>query len=460
MERAAAELFLASLFVEPTPERHEALKNAAQATRSWEGLLPALESHGVLGLFLRNLEAAGVELPTGVAGSFQARHGAQLDQSHRTRLGLVRFLAGAARAGVEVTLVGGSALCFDLYDAPLRRLGELELFVAPEHFARALAAAEQAGLLLAEGAMPAWWYRRAGLAVPLVASSARLADARLASTLHHPSLLLTARQPEVLARRRRVAHEGHPLFLLDPIDGLLELAVHVATRAGELALVSGRRHLLTAASGTPAHLSLDQILDLRTHIERRHAELAPAAVVARAREWNAEPALRAVLECLQMGLGFLPGPREWARQVTQILAAQATSSPRGAALALFRPDPIERLPQWLRPTEAYLAARYALPASSPSARRHLARARHLLEVLGLGVVAGLGFPLALLARRLARPARRASWQAAQTPERMSDVNDAWRAAARVEQPKSLTPKTIALPEREESVARFPDRYLG
>lgn len=458
MDRAAAELFLASLFFESTPERSEALRNAAISSGSWEGLCAALEGHGVLPLFLRNLAQAGIELPPALAPTLTARGGAQRDEDQRTRLTLTRFLAAAGRDGVELTLVGASALVYDLYPECVRRLGVLELFVAPEHLARALRAAETAGLLLDEVTLPPWWYRRTGTVLPLAPSSPMLGSLGLRSTLHHPSLLLTAREPEVLARRKRVAHEGHALFLLDPVDGLLELATSVALRTGETTLVSGRRHLLEAASRAPLALHLEHLLDLRTHIERRHTELAPANVLARAREWGAEPALRATLECIQMGLGFLPGAREWARQVLKGLAGATRSGP--SASALFRPDPFERLPQWLRPSDAYLTTHFGL-APAPSARSlRLVRARHIAAVLAAGAVAGLGFPLALAARRLARNSRRAAWASAQTPQRMSDVNDAWKAAARVEQQKPITPRTISLPAREEGVARFPDHYRG
>jgi putative nucleotidyltransferase-like protein len=455
MDRAAAELLLASLFVETTPERQEALRNAAQAATNWLGLLPSLESHGVLLLFQRNLEEAGIELPPAVAPQFQARTGEQRDEHHRARLTLQRFLASAALEGVEITLCGGSALCLDLYSSPLRRLGQLEAFVAHEHLTRALRAGKQAGLLQAEDSLPAWWYRRTRLPLALAPSSSLLRGVRLHSQLHHPSLLLTAREPEVLGRRQRTPFEGHALFQLDALDALLELCVTVAARAGEALLVSGRRHLL-AAAGSGAHaLRLDQLLDLRTFIERRSAECPPASVVARAREWSAEPALRAVIECIQMGLGFLPGAREWARQVAQAVAAAA-----GASSALFRPDPIERLPQWLRPSDAFLAQRYALPKGAEPRARHIARARHLAAVLGATAVAGLGYPLAWLGRHLSRDARRRAWAGAQEPQRLSDVNEAWRAAARAEQQKPITPRTISLPPPVEGVTRLPDHYKG
>ncbi|MSR62509.1 MAG: hypothetical protein EXS08_08695 [Planctomycetes bacterium] len=459
MDRAAAELFLASLFVETTPERLEALRNAAQAAKSWEGLIPALEGHGVLLLFQRNLGAAGIEVPTALAASLENRAGVQRDDHLRARLSLQRFLAGAARLGAEVTLVGGSALCLDLYASPLRRLGELEVFVPPEHFARALRAGEDAGLLPTAEALPAWWYRRTGSALRLAPSSVLLRGVRVSPLLHHPSLLLTTREPEVLARRRRAPFEGFALQQLEPMDALLELAVHVAAAAGE-ALVLGRRQLLLAAS-TPEHaLRLDQLLDLRTFVERHHAELAVPALLARAQEWSAEPALRATLECLQMGLGFLPAARAWARQVVQALAGSAAAGTNGAQAALFRPDPIERLPLWVRPSEAYLARRYALAANAGPQARKLARARHLASLLGAGLLAGVGYPAALVGRQLARSSNRAAWAAAGEPQRMSDVSEAFRSAARVEQQKPITPKSIALLPQEEGAVRLPDHYKG
>src|SRR5207244_7545285 len=96
---------------------------------------------------------------------------------------------------------------------------------------------------------------------------------------------------------------------------------NLCAHAGEALLTTGRRHLLGAAASPTHPLRLDQLLDLRAHVEARHGEIQPAALLARAAEWSAEPALRAALECIQMGLGFLPAARDWARQVAQGLAA-------------------------------------------------------------------------------------------------------------------------------------------
>jgi hypothetical protein len=279
---------------------------------------------------------------------------------------------------------------------------------------------------------------------------------RLRTTLHHPSLLLLVREPEIVGRRRQIAFEGHPLRLLDPLDALLELAVRIAVSAGEERLTGGRRHLLAAAGSSVDPLRLEHVLDLRTFVERRHAELPLAAVVARAQEWNAEPALRAVLECLLMGLGFLPEAREWARELARRLAAAATPG----ACALFRPDPIERLPLWLRPSAAFLARRHALPLAPATSALRRARARHVALVLGSAALAGAAFPVALLARRLSRDARRRRWQSAQAPQRLSDVTEAWRAAARVEQQQPIAPRAVRLLPQEEGALRFPDHYKG
>jgi hypothetical protein len=43
---------------------------------------------------------------------------------------------------------------------------------------------------------------------------------------------------------------------------------------------------------------------------------------------------------------------------------------------------------------------------------------------------------------------------------MSDVSSAWRAAARLDQQKPISPRSISLPPREENVLRFPDHYKG
>jgi len=455
MDRAAAELFLASSFVESTPERLAACKNAAANVKSFEGFVPALQHHGLVLLFQRNLGAAGVEPPPTLATQLTAGAGEARHAALRVRLTLQRFLAACAREGVEVTAIRGSALALGLYDEPLRTQRELELFVAPEHLARALRAAEVAGLAPAAGALPAWWYRHTHTTLPLRASSPHLVPVRLATRLHHPSLQLSVREPELVARRKRLSIEGHDLFVLDPLDALLELALHVASRAGQEPLTTGRRHLLTAVATSDAPLDPAELVDLRTFIERHHAAHPPAALVARAREWNAEAALCAVLECLTMGLGFLPAAREWTRAVAGPLAAAARPNP-----AVFFPDPFERLPHWLRPDPTTLARCTPLAGTPSTQLLRLARARHLLRAGLLGLFALVAFPFALLARQLSRSTREATFTALSDPAKQSDLAAAFKTTARVDDMKPITPRAIALEPREESASKYPDHYRG
>jgi len=465
MDRAAAELFLASLFLEPTPERESALKNAVPAAANWEGLLPALEAHGVLVLFRRNLERAGVELPAAIAPLLQSRANQLADEAQRTWLTLQRLLQVCAREPLEITLVGDSAFAFDVYpERTLRRPGTLELLVRGRHFAAALRCAEQAGLLLAESSLPARWQRSMHTSVELVPCSPLLCGVRLRARLHHPSLLLTVKQDELLQRRRSLDLEGSSVFTLDPLDRLLDLAVQLATRAGETLLAAGRRTLLAAAGSAGHPLRLSWILDLHSEVERRHAGLSVAGLVERAKEWNAEAALKASLELAHTGLGFAPEAREWVRQVTRGLAGASSSEGHGRAASalpvLFRPDPIERLPLWLRPSEAFLVRYYGLAAGASPRRLRVARARHLAGILGQGAVTLVALPIGLLARRLARNRRRAAWEEAQAPQRIGDLNDAWRAAQRVEQQKAIAPRSVSLLPQEEGVQRLPDHYRG
>src|SRR5262245_54179312 len=160
MDRAAAELLLSSLFLEPTPERDAALTKSAQAATNWEGLLPALEGHGVLLIFRRNIERVGVELPPTVAPILAGRVNRLADGAQHAWLTLRRLLGAAAIERIELTLVGDSAFAFDTYpERTLRPPGVLELLVRARDQSAALRAAEQSGLLPPESALPAAWHR-------------------------------------------------------------------------------------------------------------------------------------------------------------------------------------------------------------------------------------------------------------------------------------------------------------
>lgn len=461
MDRAAAELLVASLFVDPSAERLAALKQRSAAVTNWDTLLNAAQGHGVVGLLRHNLDAAGVELPASIAPVLAARASEAGDAGQRARLALQQILSAAAVENLDVTLVGASSYAFDLYaDRALRRPGLLELHVRARDLRTALRAAEVAGLLPEPRSLPAWWYRGTALPLPLAPSSSLLCRARLHTRLHHPSLLLGVREAEVRERRKRFSHEGWSVHVLDPIDRVLDHAVRLAASAGDKLLLPGRRGLVEAASDPGHPLRLDLVLDLATAIERFLADLPVAAVLERARQWRAEAPLSAALQCLQSGLGFVAPARDWARSVAMDLAR----GPRGVAQpnalpATFRPDPIERLPLWARPTEDFLVRRYAIErATRPALAR--AQALHYATLLVQGTVALLGLPIALVQRWMDRGQRDEALARAQSPQRQTDVVDAWRASQRLEQQKAITPRTLALPPPEEGAQRYPDHYAG
>jgi hypothetical protein len=79
---------------------------------------------------------------------------------------------------------------------------------------------------------------------------------------------------------------GVRAWTLEPLDRLLHLVTHLV-RHCPLDFVE-RETLVAWAADTRVPLRLKWLLDLRAEIERRHGELAPAALAARAAEWNAE----------------------------------------------------------------------------------------------------------------------------------------------------------------------------
>lgn len=453
MDRTASELCLATLFLRPTPERQVALGPLVQAVQDWAGLLDALEAHGVLGLFRRNLEAADVELPASVASALAPRAGRARDAGQRARLSVERISGHARGAGLDVTLRGEAVDLLELYEgADLRAPGVLDLHATARELRALLKALPRAGFLPEPGSLPTWWYRRLDLPVPLAPASPFLSAVRLHGCWHHPSLLIGVHESTLDGRRRRLGGPGVDAAAgpraLDPLDHLLDVTVELATHAGET-LRAGRRTLLAAAARPDQPLRLGRVLDLHTRVETRCAEIPVDALLERAREWNAEAPLQAALECLQTGLGLEAEAREWARRATQALARTTAGARPSPA---FRPDPIERLPQWVRPESSLLQRRHGSLSRG--------RVRHGLELVRQASVAGLGWPIACLQRRLERQQQAAAWDEARRPDRLADVTAAWRAAQRAEEQSPIRPRTLSLPVRDPHETRLPDHYAG
>jgi hypothetical protein len=432
--RPLGELVLAMLFLEPTPERLDALRAAARACPDWTGFPALCESHGILVLARRNLDLAGVAPPPGVQAELERREPVLRELALAFRLTQERFLAECARAGVEVVLLKGAALALDLYPDPaLRSQGDLDLLVRPGDVRAAVRAAARAGLW--PRALPLWWYRLVHFHVKLVPETALLGELELHWALHHPARLLTVHAEE-LFERRRPAPSG--AATLDPLDRLLHLVTHLASHHEHAPGRADREYLLRAAT-TPAHpLRLKWILDVRAEVERLHARCAAGELVRRALAWNAGGELSWALSWIQGALGFAPDAAAWVEQVSSGLpapdrgsAAPAAGRPHAAAAlpALhFRTSALARFPRWLWPPRSYLERRHPGRTGAPLRAGH--RIGHAARVLGLALLAALLLPVALVSSLCLGPARRRQRRSSLAPERVLDLALQRRALAR------------------------------
>ena len=94
---AEAEVVGRALFVEPTPERIEALMRAA-AGADLAALVRSLELHGILGLVARNLLLAGIPLDPDLSASLDTRQWANAEDVVRAFLAALE--AGRDRAAL------------------------------------------------------------------------------------------------------------------------------------------------------------------------------------------------------------------------------------------------------------------------------------------------------------------------------------------------------------------------
>ncbi len=414
-ERAAGQLVLAALFLEPSPERLEQLRLAARAVADWTEVPLLLESHGFLVLARRNLAQASAEVPAEVQEFLARREEALRQLDLYFRLALERFLVEAAQDHVEVTLLKGASLALDLYpDGALRNPGDLDVLVHPRDVRAAGRAAARAGLFPPEHALPLWWYRLAHFHARFVASSPPRRELELHWALSHPSQLLTVRLEELLARRCPVELRGARAWRLDVLDRFLHLVTHLDRHAEPLALAGDRESLLEAAC-TPGHpLRLKWILDVRAELERLAVVLDPEVLARRAAAWNAERELHAALAWIRDGLGFEPRAAARVEEVLEALGEDAAASgkqrsgPRPVLDASrpmrgldFRSAALARIPRWIFPPRRYFE-RSGRSRAPLIVRQALHAGRALLR----GLVGTLALPVAFLGSALLRQIRR------------------------------------------------------
>ncbi len=429
--RSAGELVLAALFLESTPGRLGALRQAAQALGDWGPVPLLLESHGILVLARRNLALAAAEIPEDAQRVLARREAALREVDLCFRLTLERFLVEAARYGIEITLLKGASLALDLYPDPaLRSQGDLDLLVHPRDVRPALLAAERAGLFPPPGALPLWWYRLAHFHAKLSPESPLLREVELHWALAHPSQLLTVGLDELLERRQAVEVAGSRAWALERLDRLLHLVTHLASHAAHAPLERDRESLIGAAS-TPGHpLRLKWLLDVQAEVERMAGSTGPEDLARRAGEWNAERELCAALEWVRDGLGFEPQAGNRVEKVLGALPRDAPGSRRRSRTprpakpdsrpmpALdFRSVALARFPRWVFPPRRF----FSRPGESRSTPLVLRRALHAARVLAGAALACCALPFALLGELLARSARAHARRRASSPERVLEL---------------------------------------
>jgi hypothetical protein len=462
VDPGVGEIVLASAFLDPLPERLERLRQAAQTAVDWAPVPLLLESHGVLVLARRNLALAGVEPPETIRETLTARERVLREIDLRFRLTLERFLRQTDAIDVEVTLLKGASLALDLYpESALRSQGDLDLLVRPRDVRRALGAGTRGGFFVGERALPVWWYRLAHFHVKLTPESLLLREVELHWALHHPSRLLTVRLERLLSRRVSVDIAGVRAWTLDPLDRFLHLVTHLKRHLEEAPLHPGRAALAAACSVHGHPIRLRWVLDIAAEVERFHVMTDPVALGERAREWNADSELAAMLAWLRGTVRFAPGAAAWLDRAIAALGSPAASyddnrtsrsipgsdlhlpdkvrtrplAAAGGALghgplpALdFRTAALARLPRWILPPRRYFERRGAWGV--PVASLTLQRGVHAAGVLLHALVALGAFPVALVAGVLASPVRRRVRRRARAPERVLDLVVDARALAR------------------------------
>jgi len=441
IDRRAGELVLASLFLEPLPERLERLRRSAREVADWGTVPLLLESHGVLVLARHNLALAGVTPPDDIRAVLAEREAVLRELDLRFRLTLERFLQETASDGVEVTLLKGASLALDLYpDAAFRSQCDLDLLVHPGDVPAASRAAGRCGLFVGVGALPVWWYRLTHFNLKLVPENSLLRKVELHWALHHPAELLTVGLEELLARRRPVEIGGVQAWTLDPVDRFVHLTTHLIRHLVHVPADAGRGSLVAVASTAGDPVRLRWILDLHAEAERLPGSVDPSALAERAREWNGDGELAWTLGWLRDGLGFAPGAEAWVESVLGALGhVPPMAVARGSALerspgqlpslpALdFRPVALARLPRWIVPPRRYFERRVA--PGGRVAPLVLRRGSHAVRVLVSALLSLLAFPVAVLGSVVARPGRRRARRGVHAPAHVLDLAAAARALA-------------------------------
>ncbi len=428
LDASTAEFGLDGLFLEATPQRRERLAAAARSV-SWEPLLRALERHGVLLLFLRNLELAGVEPPAAIRALAVQRARVLREDARRFRFTLQRFLHEALARGVVPVLLKGASLSLDLYPDVLRSQGDIDLLVKAEELRRAMLAGQASGLVVDADAFPGWWYRLAHFHRKLGPATALVREIELHWSLFHPSALLTIADEALRSRAQEQRAFGLAVRSLDPVDRFLHLVTHLVSHAGGALGAPDRTTMRAVLEDPHSPLRLKWPVDIHAEWEKRSGLWTSNQLAGRAREWSAEAHLSWALRWVRSAWGFLPDPERRAALVLEELSAtqplrRGSRGPSAPARGFdFRVRALGGALPWAFPAARYLERRYGARHRLARGLSRLAHGARVFFQLGSAV---LLLPAALVGRILLRSARKRAFKQANSPERVLDLSVAWR----------------------------------
>ncbi len=428
LDAATADFGLDGLFLEATPQRLERLAASARSM-AWEPLVRALESHGVLLLFLRNLALAGVEPPADARALVAQRERVLREDARRFRFTLLRFLHEAQARGVVPVLLKGASLGLDLYPDVLRSQGDIDLLVKTEELAPAISAARAIGLIIDADAFPGWWYRLAHFHRKLVPATALVREIELHWSLVHPSALLTIQDEALRSRAQEQRVFGVAIRSLDPADRFLHLVTHLVSHAGGALGPPDRTTMRAVLEDPESPLKLRWTVDIHAEWEKRSGLWTSNQLAERAHEWNAEPHLCWALRWVRSAWGFEPDPEHRAALVLEDLGAPQPLPRRSRVSGApvrgfdFRARALGGAFPWAFPPASYLERRYGARSLIDRALWRALRGVEVLARLGLAV---LLLPAALVGRVLLRRARKRAFAQANSPERVLDLSVAWR----------------------------------
>jgi len=228
MHNADLEMMFASAGRPPDGIQPERILRWLEDPLRAQRLVEFAVQEGLAGLFYRKLEAAGLLWRLDDAAHQQlkaAYHRIAAENIRRLHV-LPSILEALEKGGLQPVVLQGTALLFQVYPDPgLRPMKDLDLWLLPAD----LAAAARVFSKLGFEANP--WYPR------LFSREDILLDVHThilwADRIRARRLLLNGSQKEIYHRRRIMEFEGRPVAVLDPLDQVIYLGLHLLKHRAE-----------------------------------------------------------------------------------------------------------------------------------------------------------------------------------------------------------------------------------